>query len=254
MLLASLVAENPEREQVIYAIFSPENLISFDEVWSVIEGFGNEYFIDIYKRKLQTDQRPRMQKFFNYFIGKLYLAEGEEDEAIRYFNAALADDEMDDRYHTMLKARVYEGLALASSGSDQRKYTQQFYDLFPQLVPFSDLNMSFQLSTEPTDINEASDIITDLKQSNINWTNSSSVPVVSVSFARQNAGIEIKYSVEHNGATLQNGSFFVTENDLDTAGKLLAYRLFGIHKSRIGERPAPEPVKEEKKIEPGPTV
>ena len=252
MLLASLVAENPEREQVIYAIFSPENLISFDEVWSVIEGFGNEYFIDIYKRKLQTDKRPRMQKFFNYFIGKLYLAEGEESEAIRHFNEALADDEMDDRYHTMLKARIYEGLALATSGSDQRRYIQQFYDLFPQLVPFSDLNMSFQLSIEPTDIDDASEIISDLKQSNINWTGNSSAPEVSVSFSRQNTGIEVKYSVEQNGASLQSGSFYVTENDFDSAGKLLAYRLFGIHKSRIGERPAPEPVKEEKKEETGP--
>jgi hypothetical protein len=195
-----------------------------------------------------------MQKFFNYFIGKLYLAEGEENEAIRYFNAALTDDEIDDRYHTMLKARIYESLALATGGSDRKRYTQQFYELFPQLVPFSDLNMSFQLSTEPTDIDEASDIITSLRQSNIDWTNSSSVPAVSVSFARLNAGIEIKYSVEQNGAILQNGSFYVTENDFASAGKLLAYRLFGIHKSRIGDRPAPEPVKpdpakEEKKLE-----
>ena len=244
MLLASLVAENPEREQVIYAIFSPENLISFDEVWSIIDGFGNEYFIDIYKRKLQTDSRPRLKKFFNYFIGKLYLAEGEENEAIRYFNAALTDDEIDDQYHIMLKARIYEGLALASSGVDRKRYTQEFYNLYPQLAPFSDLEMSFQLHVKESTVEAGSDIIRDLKNSRIEFTNDSSVPSVNISIAQKNAGIEIQYTVEFKGDIHQTGSLFVPENEIAMAGKLLAYRLFGIHKSRIGEKLSPEPVKE----------
>jgi len=41
LVLAELVARDPERAQVIYTIFSSENLINFDEVWSVIDGFGN---------------------------------------------------------------------------------------------------------------------------------------------------------------------------------------------------------------------
>ncbi len=81
MVLASLIAENPEREQVIYSIFSPENLISFDEVWSVIEGFGNEYFINIYKNRLQTDGRPRLKKFYLFFFGKALLSGGQSERS-----------------------------------------------------------------------------------------------------------------------------------------------------------------------------
>jgi tetratricopeptide (TPR) repeat protein len=247
MLLASLVAENPEREQVIYAIFSPENLISFDEVWSVIEGFGNEYFIDIYKKKLQTDSRPKLQKFYNYFIGKLYLAEGEEEKAIQYFNAAISDDEIDDQYHTMLKARIYEGLAQASSGADKKKYTLEFYKIYPRLLPFSDLTMSFQLKEDVLEIEGTADITKDLKNSRINFTTDAKDPVVSLFYEKRNTGLEITYSVEYEGDFFLTGSLFVDENEMESAGKLLAYRLFNINKARIGERTAPAAKPEEKK-------
>jgi tetratricopeptide (TPR) repeat protein len=248
MVLASLVAENPEREQVIYSIFSPENLISFDEVWSVIEGFGNEYFIDIYKRRLETDSRPRVKKFYYYFIGKLYLAEDDEDEAIRYFNLALQDEEIDDQYHVLLKARVIEGLALASSGEDRTRYIRQVYDLYPQLLPFSDLTMDFRLITEESENTE--DLLDELRDSRINFTSDENAPTVSLSVTPLDKAININYTVEYDGDIFQTGTLRVENEEREGAGKLLAYRLFGIQKTKIGETipPAPkaEPVKKEK--------
>lgn len=247
MVLASLVAENPEREQVIYAIFSPENLISFDEVWSIIEGFGNEYFIGIYEKKLQTDSRPRLKKFYNYFIGKLYLAEGEEEKAIEYFNAALGDDEIDDQYHRMLKARIYEGLAQATDGADEKKFTREFYNLYPRLMPFSELTMSFQLNAEKSEIKGTDEITRELKNTRINFTQDATDPLVSIYYEKKPGGIEVLYSVEDKGEFLYTGSVLVEENEIEGAGKLVAYRLFNINKSRIGERPVPAPQPEVKK-------
>jgi tetratricopeptide (TPR) repeat protein len=244
MLLASMVAENPEREQVLYSIFSPENLIAFDEVWSVIEGFGNEYFIKIYKDRLATDKRPRVKKYFRYFLGKLYLAEGKESEAINYFQQVLNDPDMDDPYQTMLTARVYEGLALASSGVEQTNYTQQLYARYPQLIPFSDLTMSFRLNVqgEPDEIENT--ILEELRDSRIEFVEDQKAPLVSISFTKRGEALDVNYSVE--GSQTINGVFRVEANEKDDAGKLLAYRLFNIQKSKIGERPPAQvqPIKE----------
>lgn len=236
MLLASLVAENPEREQVIYTVFSPENLITFDEVWSVIDGFGNEYFIDVYQRLLKTDKRPRLKKYFKYFLGRLYLAEGKEDQAIDYFNQVLRDPERDDPYQTLLMARAYEGLAMASDGSDVDRYTQQMYSLYPQLLPFTDLTMNFRLAVKGDDVPEAEDILDNLKDSRINFSNGGNAPQVTLSFQRKGDALDIEYRVETNVRVLQSGTLRVESADMENAGKLLAYRLFGIQKTSIGEK------------------
>ena len=244
MVLASLVAENPERDQVIYSMFSPENLITFDEVWAVIDGFGNEYFIDVYKKRLATDKRPRLKKYFRYFLGKLYLAEGKDSEAIKYFEQVLNDPDRDDPYQTMLLARTLEGLALASDGAEQRNYTQQLYKLYPQLVPFTDLTMSFRLKVAGNPNKMGEEILDELRSSRMDFTEDKNVPAVTLSFTPQGEALDINYSV-HSGEQLIQGTLRVEQHEMDGAGKLLAYRLFNIQKTKTEERPpaVPEPAK-----------
>ena len=146
MALANMLANNPERQQVIYPLFSSENLVNFDEVWNMIDGFGNEYFIGVYKKLLETDKRPKLKKYFRYFLGKLYLAEGKEGVAINYFQDVLNDPEMDGEYEKLLYARCCEGMAMASSNKADKDYwTLQMYETFPQLVPHTSLTMRFNL-------------------------------------------------------------------------------------------------------------
>lgn len=253
MLLASLIAENPEREQVIYSVFSPENLMTFDEVWSVIDGFGNEYFIDIYEKRLRTDKRPRLKKYFRYFLGKLHLAEGKDSEAIDYFNQVLQDRDRDDPYQSLLFARTYEGLAQASSGSDRDRYIQQMYAIYPQLVPFSDLPMTFRLSVKGNRVDE---IMDDLEDCRIEFSSGAKVPLVTLTFKEKGAAVEIGYRVETDVRILQTGTLRVEPEEMGDAGKLLAYRLFGIQKATIGEKlPATvQEVKKEEKKEDGKAV
>lgn len=248
MVLASLVAENPEREQIVYAVFSPENLITFDEVWSVIEGFGNEYFIDVYEERLRTDKRPRLKKYFRYFLGKLYLAEGKEGEAVRYFNQVLQDPDSDDPYETLLMARVYEGLAQASSGEERAGFTRKMYSLFPQLVPFSDLTMAFRIQTKGQTSDLTAEILEELRDSRIDVNDDQRSPAVTLTFKQRGDVLDINYRVQVGMRILQDGVLTVEPQDQEGAGKLLAYRLFGIQKMKIGDRPAPvkEEVAEEK--------
>ncbi len=249
MVLASLIAENPEREQVIYSIFSPENLVSFDEVWSAIDGFGNEYFIDIYKKKLESDKRPRVKKYFRYFLGKLYLAEGKETEAIQFFNQVLNDPDSTDPYQTMLLARTYEGLALANSGSERTHYTQLLYNIYPQLLPFTDLKMEFNLSSVTTANEEQESVLADLKNTSIYFSSNERAPRVSIAFTVRGEALDIRYAVDNGGSARQQGVLTIEATERADAGKLLAYHLFGIHKTKIGEKPAVPPVVEKAKTE-----
>jgi len=249
MVLASLVAGNPEREQVIYSIFSPENLIAFDEVWSVIDGFGNEYFIDIYKKRLETDKRPHVKKYFRYFLGKLYLAEGKKEKAIDYFQQVLNDPDRDDPFQTLLMARTYEGLAMANRGDAKAQYTRQFYQSYPQLVPFSDLTMAFRLRIEGQLTEEEEKIVDELRNTGIEFTKNSAAPVVNLSFSKKAEAMDVTYSVYTDRQVLHTGTLRVDPNERDNAGKLLAYRLFEIQKVKTGEQPASaaKPTKEKKK-------
>ncbi len=249
MLLASLVAENPERDQVIYSLFSPENLITFDEVWSVMEGFGNEYFIKMYKNKLNTDKRPRLKKYYRYVLGKLYLAEGKEKEATEYFEEVTSDPDCTDPFQTLLMARTYEGLAQASSGRKQKACIERLYKIYPQLMPFTDLTMKFRLETQGQLNEEQEKIISQLKKIRIDFSDDENAPAVTLSFTSRADVIDISYNVQIDGESVHHGTIRVEKNEINDAGKLIAYHLFGIQKTKIGEHPTsiPQPEKKEEK-------
>ncbi len=235
MVLASLIAENPEREQVIYSLFSPENLITFDEVLSATEGFGNEYFIDFYKNRLNSDKRPKLKKYFRYVLGKLYLAEGKEKEAATYFEQVVFDPERGDPFQTLLMARAYEGLAQVSHGMKEKSYVLQLYKIYPQIIPFTDLTMQFRLETTPANEMEEQ-IIDQLGETRIEFTKDENVPAVRITFTPRDQAMEIHYSIQF-GRKVKEGTLRIDEEDRKDAGRLLAYRFFEIQKTKIGEEP-----------------
>lgn len=312
MIIAAMVAANPERAQVIYPLFTSENLINFDEVWNVIDGFGNDYFIRIYKQLLEKDQRPHLKKYFRYMIGRLYLADGNKSKAISYFQQVLDDPETSDDYEKLLLARTCEGMALASSGNERDYWTQKMYETYPQLVPFTDLKMKFRLADtggagsgamnsgsviswlisivgllialtlyilnrlhrskvhpviaallfviavcsslafyyfgggKPDPASPAG-ILSGMRNCSLDFSGSGDEPSVSLEFHKDKDAMEIGYTVMHLGSVVQDGTLRVQDDQMEDAGKMLAYRLFGIKKKTIGEEPEPEPEKKEEK-------
>lgn len=295
--LAMLVANNPEREQVIYPLLTSENLITFDEVWTVVDGFGTDYFIRIYEKLLEEDKRPKLKKFFTYFLGRLYLSKGDERKAKDYFEMTLADPEINDPYEVLLYARTCEGMAMLSSkDSDKEYWTREMYNAFPQLVPFSELEMRFHLESKwentgrnspivwvllvigfgmafvlyflrkyrivkfskwfiagpllltvvlacifyfarqnELENNPAAAVLSQLRDCSVSLDDASS-PEIFLSFEKSKDALDITYSVEDEaGEILQQGVLRVSDDQADQAGKLLAYRLFGIKKKMIGQ-------------------
>ena len=309
LILGSMVAADPERDKVIYTLFSSENLVNFDEVWNMIDGFGNKYFIDVYSKLLQDDKRPKLKKYFRYFLGKLYLSEGNKSEAKKYFEQVLDDPEINDEYQKLLCARACEGMALTSSTeTDKEFWTYKMYESFPQLVPHSDLKMRFRIEGDTTGTgkgrwiafawifgilgvsislllfrmkkfgnikvrtvvvylpvfgmgilsvifigaainagygNTRQQIIEGLKNCNINFTNDINAPVIDFESSDTKDATEIEYTVRiADGSTvITKGVLRVPIDQISDRGKLLAYRLFGIHKQQIGEEPNPVVIK-----------
>lgn len=306
LILATLVARNPERVEVIYPLLTSENLINFDEVWSVIDGFGPDYFIDVYKKLLENDKRPRLKKYFAYILGRLYLSKGDNKNAKNYFEMTLSAPDISDPYEKLLYARTCEGMAMASSkNSDKEYWTREMYNTYPQLVPFTDLKMKFQMEGEWQGVGKSSGtiwgimifgilltlalymlhkyrvvkfhwsfvilpmllivilscvlfyvnaekeknnlpaaIVSSLRDCAIDFNSKGSDPLVSLDFEKTKDAMEIAYTVDDEaGDVLQEGILRVPDDQMDEAGKLLAYRLYGISKTKIGDQPEPEPEK-----------
>jgi hypothetical protein len=105
--------------------------------------------------------------------------------------------------------------------------------------------MSLRLSVDgPEELREQ--LEDQLNDTELNFTDASNMPQATVSITAHAAGgWAVRYRVELNGETLQQGEWIVPAADLDKTGRLLAYRFMGIYKSTMGEELPPlKPVKE----------
>ena len=133
-------------------------------------------------------------------------------------------------------ARTYEALAEATSGKQRDGYIQKMYELYPQLLPFSKLTAQFQLQV--SNGNDLLDeILGELKTTNIDFGGNEKTPLVTISAKQIGDAIDISYRVETRVRILQRGVLHVEAHEQKNAGKLLAYRLFGINKIKVEESP-----------------
>ncbi len=113
--------------------------------------------------------------------------------------------------------------------------TKQFYNTYPQLVPFSESTMSFFLKISNTNkSNYSKKIIQELKACNINWLdnkNTKKYPTVHINFLVENKIHYISYKVVlADGTNFINDKIQIKEYRDETvkSGKKIAYRLFKI--------------------------
>ncbi|NIS38115.1 hypothetical protein GWN91_02845, partial [Candidatus Saccharibacteria bacterium] len=103
--LANELALNPEREMVYYHIFHTESIISFDELWEIIKNYSNNFFEKTFRKYSQTDPRKNLQRYYEYFLGKLKMAADENEFAYDQLTAILNDPSLDREYEKLLIAR-----------------------------------------------------------------------------------------------------------------------------------------------------
>ncbi len=172
-----------------------------------------------------------MRKYFNYFLAKLLMKQGNFKEAALILNKLLEGKETDVDYEKLFIARVY--IAEAQCAAEQKDKSKQddflykAYLLYPQLLPYTGMAANLSLNCSG---NVDAKIVDALKEYNINWVQGSAVPAanVNLSFSSTAKGKNLKYSVtDRNGKEIVS-SQSINYTHTEEVIKTLAYRLFNI--------------------------
>lgn len=150
LVLVSMVAANPERAEVLYPLFASENIMGWDENWQMLDGFSNQYFIRYYEELLDKDPRIGVKNYIRFMLARLHISEDEKETAKDYLNQIIY---VEDGYWTpfdrLLQARTCEALALCSDDEvEQQAWLTKSYMLYPQLVPFGEQKLDFNVSVD----------------------------------------------------------------------------------------------------------
>jgi hypothetical protein len=81
-------------------------------------------------------------------------------------------------------------------------------------------------------------IINDLSKTRIEFTNDEKAPAVRLTFTPRGEAMDIHYAIQFSKG-INEGTLRIEKEERSDAGKLLAYRFFGIQKTKIGEQPPP---------------
>ena len=229
-LIINQFAQNPERDRVIYKLFSNESTVSWDEIWYLIHDYSTQFFINRFSTEAATDKRPRIRKYFQLFTARLKMKQGKYKDAKRDLDGLLRDTQIDQDYEKLYIARLYQAEAECAKELDNKdEYNDWMYRLYltyPQLVPYCGMpvNMTLHISG-----NEDKAVTERLKDCNINWVSGGAQAVHAyITFSGTGDKKNINYYV-----TDKNGNYIVKKQGFswrkaDEAAIALAYRLFDI--------------------------
>lgn len=238
-LIINQFAMNPERDKVVYKLFSTESTVGWDEIWYLIKDFSTKFFLKRFEKESQTDDRKYVRKYFKLFVAKLQMKQGNYKEARLLLDEILRDPNMDAEYEKLFIARVYQAQAeCALERKDNLAYSNivyKLYQFYPQLIPNSGLKMNMRLRVVG-DVD--SKVIERLKACNINWVDNSNVPAPEayVSFSGTGNKKRIKYYVMDKSGeyAVQEQSFAYSKPDV--AAVQLAYKLFNIGMKEVEKK------------------
>lgn len=230
-LIINQFALNPERDMVVYKLFSTESTVSWDEIWYLIKDFSTKFFLNRFRQEAQTDERQYVRKYFKLFTARLHIKQGNYKEARMLLDEILRDPNMDTEYEKLFVARVYQAQAeCALERKDNLAYDNLMYKLYtfyPQLIPNSGLKINMRLNV----LGQADDKVTQrLKDCNINWINKSNAPAPEayISFSGTGNKKRISYYVmDASGEYAVQQQSFAYSNP-EAAAVQLAYKLFNI--------------------------
>lgn len=231
-LIINQFAENPERDRVIYKLFSTESTVSFDEISQLLEGFSTNYFLDRFKKEISADKRYNVKRYYKLFVARLLIKKGNYEEAQTYLESILNDMMIDKEYEKLLLARVYESLSICKQELEGNHSNQfelaKLLSTYPQLIPYSGIRVPMRLhSNEHDEIQRK--IISNLKQSNIEWTNETDklIPDVYINFTIRKQLPLIEYHMSLNGIPIVKPHTFSYKKP-EEAGRELSYAIFNI--------------------------
>jgi hypothetical protein len=230
-LIINQFAQNPERDRVIYKLFSTESTVSWDEVWYLIRDFSTGFFLTRFEKQAQTDERKSVRKYFQLFVAKLKMKQGNYTEAKKILDDIIYKQDVDEEYEKLFIARSLQAEAeCAKDAKDDNAYNDWVYRLYttyPQLLPYTGLQMNMRLHIA----GQADDkVVSRLKDCNINWVTNNSTPAadVYVTFTKNGDRKGITYYVQDKkGKNIVDSQSFSYQKP-EEAALMLAYRIFNV--------------------------
>jgi hypothetical protein len=229
-LIINQFAQNPERDQVIYRLFSTESTVSWDEVFALVKNFSSRFFIRRFSGAAANDPRKAIRKYFNLMIARLHIKEGEYKDAQPILDNLMREPATDLNYEKLFIARSYQALAECADGRKDAigrdGWLYKLYQSYPQLIPFSGLKMPMQLQI----IGAADEaVVARLKACNIQFVAGGGATVrAQLTFSRRGNVKMVEYSVIDGAGNYVVPRQMYSYTDANVAGISLAYRLFGI--------------------------
>lgn len=230
-LIINQFAQNPERDKVIYKLFSTESTVSWDEIWYLVHDFSTSFFVKRFEHESVNDNRAHIRKYFSLFTARLKMQQGKHTEAKIILDKILRDPGIDRDYEKLFIARIYQAEAeCAREQKDERaknEWLYKLYTLYPQLVPYTGLTMNMNLHISG-EIDKG--VEQRLRDCNIHWTTDVATPAPNayVTFTRNGKNKNITYYVlDKAGNYIVPKQAFAWQKAEET-GTALAYRLFNI--------------------------
>ncbi|HPH98861.1 MAG TPA: hypothetical protein PK772_00890 [Chitinophagaceae bacterium] len=229
-MVATQVALNPERERIIYDLFCGESTITYDEAWTAVKDFSPLYFIDWFTKRLETDTRKDIHRYFELWIALLQLERGKETTAGILLEKILHNTTLDTEHEKLFLARLYEGLCVYyndnGSNSDYNYYINLLYQFYPSLLTYSTLKVPIQLNVSGIDDNITQQVINDLQKGNIKITDNTQAIKTNISFGRKAQWYQVDIQTNTSSGTpvVQQTFYF---KKADGVGSELLLRLFG---------------------------
>lgn len=225
------LAYNPERTRILYDLFCAEATSSFDEAWYLLKDFSPTYFLKLYNNYLSTDRRPNIQRYFYLFASRFKWEGGKHAEARSNLENLARTTLVDTANEKLFIGRLYEALAQASKGAssaqDYHAYANTLFDVYPQLVPFSGIRMQMQLTTGGAEDANTKEVISDLKDCAIDWTNDPGAPQVRLIFTKKGSKYEAIINVrDSQGKPIVVNERLIFKNTNGVAAEI-ALRMFG---------------------------
>lgn len=228
-LIINSFAQNPERDQVIYKLFSTESTISWDEVYQLVKNFSTRFFIRRFADAAAKDPRPKVRKYFKLMVARLNVQEGNYKEAWPMLQEIARDNSIDQKYEKLFIARTYQALAECANGLDREAerdaWLYKLYQTYPQLIPFSGMKMPMALTVQGTPDNA---VLERLKSCSISFDSKAPALHATLRFVTKGKLKLVQYAVQD-----ANNNFIVplqtySYTDDNVGGVSLAYRLFGV--------------------------
>lgn len=242
--LVDALASNPERHRMVYDLFCAEATVSFDESVYLLKDFCLPFFRKRYERYAATDPRLRVKRYFQLLQARFTFEDGDEEEALQLGETLLqetllkgdvsSDSEevsehggMDRDYERLYAFRLMELLAHCTDDEEkQLALAKKCFEAYPQLLPYSGIPCFMQLEHNAQGV-VAEKVVADLKDCNINWTESEDAPKAKLYFEKRGDTYRVVVNVwNHLGKQIVTNSELLFK-DAEGVGKELALRLFG---------------------------